>query len=120
MFTVIFYGQPFETVQIHENMAENPQAYLLRHKSGRYYARAFAGGKAVWKSFETSYYSVAEAKLTEFLAEHGERGEPRAQHCSGAARDVYTAVIEQAVVIAFPATAWLSDAESRRRLAAQA
>jgi integrase len=43
---------------------------LLRHKSGRYYARAFAGGKEVWKSFKTSHFSVAEAKLAEFLKEH--------------------------------------------------
>ena len=35
---------------------------LLRHKSGRYYARAFAGGKEVWQSLKTSHYSVAEAK----------------------------------------------------------
>ena len=46
---------------------------LLRHKSGRYYARAFAGGKEVWKSLKTSHYSVAEAKLGEFLKEHRER-----------------------------------------------
>jgi integrase len=46
---------------------------LLRHKSGRYYARAFTGGKEVWKSLKTSHYSVAEAKLGEFLAEHRER-----------------------------------------------
>ena len=46
---------------------------LLRHKSGRYYARAFAGGKEVWKSLKTSHYSVAEAKLAEFLREHRER-----------------------------------------------
>jgi integrase len=46
---------------------------LLRHKSGRYYARAFAGGKEVWKSLKTSHYSVAEAKLAEFLNEHRER-----------------------------------------------
>src|SRR6266567_3572328 len=26
MFTVLFYGQPYETAQIHENMAENPKA----------------------------------------------------------------------------------------------
>src|SRR5215469_2150995 len=45
---------------------------LLRHKSGRYYARAFAGGKEVWKSLKTSHYSVAEAKLAEFLKEHRE------------------------------------------------
>jgi integrase len=46
---------------------------LLRHKSGRYYARAFAGGKEVWKSLRTSHFSVAEAKLAEFLREHRKR-----------------------------------------------
>ena len=46
---------------------------LVRHKSGSYYARAFAGGKEVWKSLKTSHYSVAQAKLAEFLKEHRER-----------------------------------------------
>jgi integrase len=46
---------------------------LLRHKSGRYYARAFAHGKEVWKSLKTSHFSVAQAKLAEFLKEHRER-----------------------------------------------
>jgi integrase len=46
---------------------------LLRHKSGRYYARAFAGGKEVWKSLKTSHLSVAQARLAEFLKEHRER-----------------------------------------------
>ena len=46
---------------------------LIRHKPGRYYARAFAGGKEVWKSLKTSHFSVAEAKLAEFLKEHRER-----------------------------------------------
>src|SRR5213596_3361170 len=46
---------------------------LLRHKSGRYYARAFAGGKEVWKSLKTSHFSVAQAKLAEFLKEHRKR-----------------------------------------------
>ena len=46
---------------------------LLRHKSRRYYARAFAGGKEVWKSLKTSHLSVAQAKLAEFLKEHRER-----------------------------------------------
>src|SRR6266567_1956937 len=46
---------------------------LLRHKSGRYYARAFAGGKEVWKSLKTSHFSVAQAKLAEFLKEHRRR-----------------------------------------------
>jgi integrase len=46
---------------------------LLRHKSGSYYARAFAGGKEVWRSLKTSHRSVAQAKLAEFLKEHRER-----------------------------------------------
>jgi integrase len=46
---------------------------LVRHRSGRYYARAFAGGKEVWKSLKTSHFSVAEAKLAEFLREHRQR-----------------------------------------------
>jgi len=46
---------------------------LVRHKSGRYYARAFAGGKEVWKSLKTSHFSVAQAKLKEFLKEHRRR-----------------------------------------------
>ena len=48
--------------------AESPSPYV-----GRYYARAFAGGKEVWKSLKTSLYSVAEAKLSEFLNRHRER-----------------------------------------------
>ncbi len=46
---------------------------LVRHKSGRYYARAFAGGKEIWKSLKTSHFSVAQARLAEFLREHRER-----------------------------------------------
>src|SRR5215831_9035324 len=46
---------------------------LLRHKSGRYYARAYASGKEVWQSLKTSHYSVAEARLAEFMKEHRER-----------------------------------------------
>jgi integrase len=46
---------------------------LVRHKSGRYYARVFSGGKEVWKSLKTSHFSVAQAKLAEFLKEHRQR-----------------------------------------------
>jgi hypothetical protein len=46
---------------------------LVHHQSGRYYARAFAAGKEVWKSLKTSHFSVAEARLAEFLKEHRER-----------------------------------------------
>jgi integrase len=46
---------------------------LVRHKSGRYYARVFAKGKEVWKSLKTSHLSVAQARLAEFLKEHRQR-----------------------------------------------
>jgi integrase len=48
---------------------------LLWHKSGRYYARAFAGGKEVWRSLKTRHFNVAEKKLAEFLRDHRERRE---------------------------------------------
>src|SRR5262249_5269335 len=46
---------------------------LVRHKSGRYYARVSVGGKEVWKSLRTSHLSVAKARLAEFLKEHRQR-----------------------------------------------
>jgi integrase len=66
---------------------------LIRHKSGRYYARAFAGGKEVWKSLKTSHFSVAQAKLAEFLKEHRERvsngnGEVSAKMTFGEAAEI--------------------------------
>ena len=36
---------------------------LVRHKSGRYYARIFAGGKETWKALGTNLLEVAKAKL---------------------------------------------------------
>jgi hypothetical protein len=47
--------------------------HLVRHKSGRYYARLFLNGKEIWKSLKTSHLSVAQAKLAELLKEHRER-----------------------------------------------
>jgi len=36
-------------------------------------ANAFASGKEVWQSLKTSHFSVAQAKLAEFLKEHRQR-----------------------------------------------
>jgi integrase len=68
--------------------------YLVRHKSGAYYARVYAGGKEVWKSLGTSHFSVAQAKLAEFLKEHRERighsnGEVSAKMTFGEAADIH-------------------------------
>lgn len=46
---------------------------LVRHKSGRYYARVHSNGKEVWKSLRTAHFSVAKARLAEFLREHREK-----------------------------------------------
>src|SRR5947207_5700764 len=46
---------------------------LVRHTSGRYYARAFGNGKEIWKSLRTSHFSVAKSRLAEFLKEHREK-----------------------------------------------
>jgi len=67
---------------------------LVRHKSGRYYARAFAGGKEVWKSLKTSHFSVAQARLAEFLKEHRQRvsngnGEGSAKMTFGDAAEIH-------------------------------
>jgi integrase len=67
--TVYFVKQRKSTKTWERTRLQN----LVRHKSGRYYARAFAGGKEVWKSLKTSHFSVAEARLAEFLKEHRER-----------------------------------------------
>ncbi|HEX4665890.1 MAG TPA: site-specific integrase [Chthoniobacterales bacterium] len=46
---------------------------LVRHKSGRYYARTFANKKEIWKSLRTEHFSVAKARLAEFLREQREK-----------------------------------------------
>ena len=46
---------------------------LIRHRSGRYYARVSAKGKEVWKSLKTSHFQVAQARLAEFLKDHRQR-----------------------------------------------
>ena len=46
---------------------------LVRHKSGRYYARMYLNGKEIWKSLKTSHFSVAEARLSAAQKEHRER-----------------------------------------------
>ena len=42
---------------------------LVRHKSGRYYARIFAGGKETWKALRTDIMEVAKAKLRDMAGD---------------------------------------------------
>lgn len=46
---------------------------MVRHKSGRYYARLFLNGKEIWKSLKTSHLAVAETRLAEAQKEHRQR-----------------------------------------------
>ncbi|MGI8957332.1 MAG: tyrosine-type recombinase/integrase [Chthoniobacterales bacterium] len=55
---------------------------LVRHKSGRYYARAFANNKEIWKSLRTEHFSVAKARLAEFLRQYREKQVTSANHSS--------------------------------------
>src|SRR5213083_292685 len=73
LFTVLFYGRPLKLRKPTKTWKRTRTQNLIRHKSGSYYARAFADGKEVWKSLKTSHFSVAEAKLATFLKEHRER-----------------------------------------------
>jgi integrase len=50
---------------------------LVRHKSGRYYARIFTGGKETWKALKTDVMEVAKQKLPTVIKEAGSA--PRAQ-----------------------------------------
>jgi hypothetical protein len=70
---VLFYGQPREAAQTLKTWERTRLQDLVRHKSGRYYARAYAGGKEFWKSLKTSHFSVAQAKLGELLRVHRQR-----------------------------------------------
>jgi hypothetical protein len=55
---------------------------LVRHKSGSYYARTFANNKEIWKGLPTDHFSVAKARLAEFLREHREKQVAVANHSS--------------------------------------
>ncbi len=46
---------------------------MVRHKSGRYYARLFLNGKEIWKALKTPNFSVAEARLAVLQKEHRQR-----------------------------------------------
>src|SRR5215510_1378466 len=69
----MFYGQPMKQEKTSKTWQKTRLQNLIRHKSGRYYARAFANGKEIWRSLGTTHFSVAQAKLAEFLKEHRKR-----------------------------------------------
>lgn len=44
--------------------------HLMRHKSGRYYARLYRHGKERWRALKTDRFSVTEARLAVLQKEH--------------------------------------------------
>src|SRR6266700_1192318 len=71
--TVVFYGQCANNHKTMKTWEKTREQDLVRHKSGRYYARTFGNGKEIWKSLRTAHFSVAKARLAEFLREHREK-----------------------------------------------
>src|SRR5262245_38063398 len=46
---------------------------LIRHRSDVYYARVWIGGREVWRSLKTKHFSIAQARLAEFVKDHRRR-----------------------------------------------
>jgi len=70
---MVFYGRAVSERKPVKTWEKTRLQNLVRHKSGRYYARAYADGKEFWKALKTSSFSVAEARLGEFMKKHRER-----------------------------------------------
>jgi hypothetical protein len=71
--TVTFYGRAMIERNSSKRREKTSQQNLVRHRSGRYYARLFHQGKEVWRLPKTEHFSVASARLAEKLREHEER-----------------------------------------------
>ncbi len=72
---------------------------LVRHKSGRYYARIFANGKETWKALKTDILEVAKVKLREIAgpiekAAHAQRAEERGQMTMTDCAEIFTKRID--------------------------
>jgi hypothetical protein len=72
-FAVIFYGGLVKASATVKTWQKTRLQNLVRHKSDRYYARLFLDGKEIWRSLDTSHFSVAEAELAVARQEHGTR-----------------------------------------------
>ena len=49
IFTVLFYGRIVKMTGTVKTWEKTKLQNLVRHKSGRYYARLFLNGKEIWK-----------------------------------------------------------------------
>ncbi|MEO6755205.1 MAG: hypothetical protein ABIP85_25830, partial [Chthoniobacteraceae bacterium] len=72
---------------------------LVRHKSGRYYARIFANGKETWKTLKTDILEVAKVKLREISgsiekAAHADHAEQRGKMTMEDCAVIFTKRIE--------------------------
>ena len=69
---MLFYGGGVKTETTGKTWEKTKLQNLVRHRSGRYYARLYLNGKEIWKSLKTAHYSVAEGRLAELQKEHRE------------------------------------------------
>ena len=104
IFTVIFYGGLMKAESTVKTWQKTRLQNLVRHKSGRYYARLFLNGKEIWKSLDTSHFSVAEAKLAVAQQEHRTRrakdvDPANAKMTFGQATTLHTQRLEERVTI---------------------
>jgi hypothetical protein len=91
----VLYGRAVKECKTTQTWERTRLSNLVRHhRTGGYYARAYANGKEVWRSLKTKHFSVAEAKLAEFLRDHRKSREAQGQASSakitfGAASELY-------------------------------
>lgn len=74
---MVFYGVRIDKADDDKNLSKTWNRTriqnLVRHRSGRYYARFYEGGKERWLSLKTSHFGIAKAKLATALQEHRQR-----------------------------------------------
>lgn len=68
---MLFYGHGMKQSKTVKNKTweKTKVQNLVRHKSGRYYARIYAGGKETWKALKTDIMEVAKAKLRDMAGD---------------------------------------------------
>ena|GEM_PF-4933883 len=63
LFTVLFYGRLCKECKTVKTWNRTRIQGLLRHKSGRYYARMFTRGKEKWVSLGMNLFEIAKARM---------------------------------------------------------
>ena len=83
VFTVFFYGRAVKQSKTVKTWTRTSVQNLVRHKSGRYYARLFGNGKETWKSLKTDILEVAKVKLHDLAGDVENVAKANAAHERG-------------------------------------